>query len=154
MPLKEFSSFYREAFDRVFAVVLAYCGNTDVAFDSTQEAFARAYSRWRRVAGADSPTAWVTTTAINVSRRQFRRRFDQGSREVAIDPAPSTERIDVMEAVRGLPDRQREAVILYYLLDLSVGQVADQMGLSEGAIKAHLFKARSSLRGVLEVRHA
>jgi RNA polymerase sigma-70 factor (ECF subfamily) len=62
--------------------------------------------------------------------------------------------LDVLTALRSLPERQRQAVVLHYLLDCPVATVADLMSVSEGAVKAHLFKARATLRTLLEVRHA
>lgn len=56
--------------------------------------------------------------------------------------------------MRSLPERQRQAVVLHYLVDSPLVAVADAMGISEGAVKAHLFKARAALRGRLEVDHA
>jgi RNA polymerase sigma-70 factor (ECF subfamily) len=62
--------------------------------------------------------------------------------------------VDVLAALRSLPERQRQAVVLHYLTDCPVATVAEVMGVSEGAVKAHLFKARAALRSGLEVRHA
>jgi RNA polymerase sigma-70 factor (ECF subfamily) len=62
--------------------------------------------------------------------------------------------LDLLTALRSLPDRQQEAVVLHYLVDCPVTTVADLMGVSEGTVKAHLHKARAALHALLEVRHA
>jgi RNA polymerase sigma-70 factor (ECF subfamily) len=94
----------------------------------------------------------VTKTAFNLTRRHFRRRQMTGG--PAATPGPTADRVDVLTALRSLPERQRQAVVLHYLTDCPVATVAEVMGVSEGAVKAHLFKARAALRSGLEVRHA
>jgi RNA polymerase sigma-70 factor (ECF subfamily) len=149
----DFADFYALAFLKVSGAVQAFCDDRDVALEATQEAFARALARWRRVKELDSPQAWVTTTAFNISRRSFRKRIDVPV-ETESMPEPTSDRIDILVAFRGLPERQRQAAALYYLLDCSVRTVADVMDLSEGTVKAHLSKARSALRISLEVPSA
>ncbi|HEX2296603.1 MAG TPA: SigE family RNA polymerase sigma factor [Actinomycetota bacterium] len=151
----DFSGFYSSSFDRVLRAVWAFCGDEDVAYDSVQEAFARAYGRWARVRGARSPQGWVTRTAMNLTRRHFRRATSPLPPDAGPSaPGPTTERVDVLAALRSLPRRQRQAVVLHYLADCPVATVADLMGLSEGTVKAHLHRARGVLYELLEVRHA
>ena len=60
------------------------------------------------------------------------------------------ERSAVVSALRMLPPRQREALVLRYYGDLSEAQIASVMGISRGAVKSHTARAMSALRGVLE----
>ena len=150
----DFKDFYEASFGRVSAAVRAYCGNADVARDATQESFARAYARWKRLSSMTSPEAWVTTTALNESRRQFRRRRPPAGESNQAVEGPTTERLDLLAILRALPPRQRQAVVLHYLMDCPVVMVADLMGISEGTVKAHLHKGRAALRRAMEVRHA
>jgi RNA polymerase sigma factor (sigma-70 family) len=60
------------------------------------------------------------------------------------------ERSAVIRALRGLPDRQRQALVLRYYADLSEAQIAEMMGISKGAVKSHTARGMSSLRVVLE----
>ena len=60
------------------------------------------------------------------------------------------ERSEVISALRGLPDRQRQALVLRYYADLSEAQIAEMMGISKGAVKSHTARGMSSLRTVLE----
>lgn len=155
MSRDDFPRFYSTTFPRVSAAVWAFCGDAEVAHEATQEAFARAFARWPRLQAMARPEAWVTTAALNVCRREFRGR----ARKRPVDseasaPGPSGDRPDLLSALRLLPERQLQAVVLYYLMDCSVGTVADLMGLSDGAVKAHLHKARAALRNALKVRHA
>ncbi len=53
-------------------------------------------------------------------------------------------------ALRGLPDRQRQALVLRYYADLSEAQIAEMMGISKGAVKSHTARGMASLRAILE----
>lgn len=150
----EFTDFYISSFSRVAGAVSVFCGNRDLAYEATQEAFARAFARWPRVREADFPEGWVSKTAMNLTRRNFRRGMVSARPPKDGETAePSGDRLDVLRAVRALPPRQRQAIVLYYFVDSNVSAVADVMGLSEGAVKAHLHRGRAALKKPLEVRH-
>jgi RNA polymerase sigma-70 factor (ECF subfamily) len=96
----------------------------------------------------------VTTTALNVLRRRYRR---PAMSLVSVDDPASHDmhgRVDLLRALRALPVRQREAAVLFYVADLPLHAVADAMGISEGAVKSHLARAREGLRETLEERDA
>lgn len=149
----DFSDFYAASFRKVEHAARAFCGDTDVAYESTQEAFARALARWQRVRRSDVPEAWVTTTALNLTKHHFRDRARVVQGPVDGAPAATGERLDVLAALRSLPERQRVATVLHYIVDLPVHSVAEAMGISDGAVKAHLHKARRALRTPLEAEH-
>ncbi len=142
---------FRELYEREHPTVLRACfllaRDRAAAEDATQEAFARALERWDRLRGQDWAGGWVMRTALNVVKRS--RSGDRRATGVATDrAAPEVDvagRTDLWTAVGRLPRRQREATVLHYALDLPVAQVAAAMGCSEGAVKAHLFKARAAL---------
>lgn len=148
-----FEDFYATESKRVFDSAFAFCGNRDQAAEATQEAFARAYTRWRRLQRQDWAGAWVTTTALNVIRRSFRDKRRQVLPDAKPQTAEPSQRLDLLTALRRLPDRQRQAAVLYYIADLPITVVAETMDVSEGAVKSHLFKAREALRAQLEERH-
>jgi len=153
---------FDEFFSREQAALVRYCWGLTVdreaARDVAQEAMTRAYREWATV-GADgsNPTAWTRTVALNLVRSQWRRD------EVAADRAGalvaerrSTEvdtagDVDLDRALRSLPARQREAVVLHHLLDLSVADSAALMGVGESTVKVHLQRGRAALADVLEV---
>lgn len=150
MSERDFADFYATSFPRVYACARAFCGDPEVAYESTQEAFARCYSRWRRLGGELWVEGWVTRTALNVTKKHFRALPSAPGRSEGTSPGPDGERVDLLAAVRALPERQRQAVLLYHLMDLPIAGVADLMHLSEGTVKAHLHKARATLRMALE----
>jgi RNA polymerase sigma-70 factor, ECF subfamily len=145
----QFADFYEIEHDHVFRVVLAFCADYEIAQDATQEAFARAFSRWRRVSQHPSPQGWVITTAFNYVRRGRRRRVAVSAPPQVVQ-SPSGDRLDVTRSLLALPPRQRQAVVLFHIADQPIEAVAELMGISTGAVKSHLDRARKSLRSTLE----
>jgi RNA polymerase sigma-70 factor (ECF subfamily) len=146
---EEFQVLYERELPNVFRAVLLLCGDRGIAEDAAQEAFARALARWRRLGGQPWVGGWVMTTALNVARRQLRRRPPP-------PPVPAPDHdpeslMDARAAIRTLPPRQQEAVALHYLLDLPVADTAVVMGCDEGTVKTHLSRARSTLRTALAI---
>ena len=149
---RTFEDFYAAEYPKVYRASLAFCGDREVALDSTQEAFARAYARWNRLGKETWSGGWTTTTSLNLCRRAMRKRPRPDNVEVT-DGSPGT-RVDVSRALGELPERQREAVVLFYIGDNPLAVVADLMHLSEGAVKSHLARARSTLKQQLEALDA
>ncbi len=148
----DFETFYRSEFDVVFRGCMLMTGSREVALDSTQEAFTRALVRWRRLRRHEWAGGWVMTTALNLCRRRARDPVPVG-RDVGTgseDADDRSGRVDLRRALQALPARQRQAAILHYLADLPVAAVADLMGITDGAVKSHLFAARAALRRSLE----
>ena len=150
----DFEGFYRVQYPHVYRAVYLATSDPDIAFDSTQEAFKRAYARWWRLSRHEWAGGWVMTTALNASRRAGRnaaREMPSESQPTPDHPAPNPHRVDVSVALRNLPPRQRTATILFYLGDQPIDVIATVMGVSEGTVKAHLAQARKKLREALEV---
>ena len=143
-----FAEFYEREFAAVFRPVVALCRDRAVAEDATQEAFARALERWRRLRDRPWAAGWVTTTALNAARRSLRRRTPPD--HVGIDGGDLEGGWDLWRAVARLPARQQEAVVLHYVLDLSVSETAQVMRCGDGTVKTHLSRARAALRVALE----
>ncbi len=145
-----FEGFCRAEYPAVYRACFAFSGSRDIALDCTQEAFSRAYARWRRLSRQQWAGGWVTTTALNLARRALRSRTLSNSAERApVDHNEPDLRLDVVEALRSLPLRQRQAVVLHYLADLPVAAVAELMNASEGSVKTHLSRARRRLGSIL-----
>lgn len=127
-----------------------------MASDATQDAFGRAFARWARISRHPWAGGWVTTTAINLCKRELRRRGRplETPAAGAADSGDVPGRLDVVAALARLPFRQRQAVVLFYWSDLPTAAIADLMNISDGAVRAHLTHARSALRKTLEVNHA
>lgn len=146
-----FEELYRREYGAVFKAAYFACGDATVAEDATQDAFVRAFERWGRLQGNEWITGWLVTTALNLTKR--RRHTSRGGLPISSardDMSSADERLDARRAVRSLPARQQEAVVLHYLIDLPVSEVARIMGCAEGTVKAHLAKAREAMARSVE----
>ncbi|MFF3866878.1 SigE family RNA polymerase sigma factor [Micromonospora sp. NPDC001898] len=151
-----FDEFYRGSRQRLLGFVFALTGNLAEAQDAVQEAYIRAWQRWSTVRGYDDPEAWVRVVAsrIAVSRwRSLRSRARAYLRHGADDttPGPSTDTVAVVAALRRLPEEQRVALALYYLLGMPVAEVARETAAPVGTVKARLSRGRVALAGLLAV---
>lgn len=156
---QDFDTFFTTHYGPMVRTLTLIGGDREAAADSVQDAFVRAHARWRRLSRYDAPAAWVRKVAINrlrdVKRSEARRRrredkvadaaADTGSDPVLLDD-------DLMAAVGSLPDRQRTAIALHYLEDLSVAEIAQAMAITTGAVKYHLHQGRNRLAPLLGAR--
>jgi DNA-directed RNA polymerase specialized sigma24 family protein len=97
------------------------------------------------VSSYDNPGAWVRRVALRQAVRAARRARHVPQFSRAGVSCECDEVLDVRAAVASLPPAQRAAVVLRYLHDLPVAEVARTLGCSEGTAKTHLFRARKSL---------
>lgn len=133
---------------------LAYLitGDSARSEEIVMEAFVKAISGWNRFRRVDNPRAYLRQIVVNLCRARFRRekveqrvnalvhRRDQMRKE------PEHERyMDLWNAVRRLPERQRACVVLRYFEDMSEAEIAQALDCSIGTVKSQLFKARGHL---------
>lgn len=149
---------YRAHYGRLAGWATHLVGDRDLAHDFATEAFVRLLGHWSTV---EEPRPWLYTTVGNLVRDHWRKRGRESAayerlQVGVVDPdvaAPGPDLADVLtvrEAVESLPERLRMAVLLHYFGDLTVVQVAHQLGKSEGTIKRDLFDARKLLAKTLE----
>ena len=129
------------------------------AEEVVQECFIAMHSRWHNLREEDKALSYLKQAVVNRARSVLRHRgvVDRNAPKPAPD-MPSAEqgainlleRSAVISALRALPDRQRQALVLRYYADLSEAQIAQLMGISKGAVKSHTARGMSSLRTVLE----
>jgi len=130
------------------------------AEEVVQDSFLAMHGAWRRLRDNDKALSYLRQSVVNRSRSVLRHRVvvDRNAPKPAPD-MPSAEqgaltlleRTAVVSALRSLPPRQREALVLRYYGDLSEAQIASAMGISRGAVKSHTARAIASLRTVLEM---
>lgn len=151
-----FEAFYVAHHRRVVGLGYALTGSWSTAEDVAQEAFLRTYERWATVSSYERPDVWVRTVAANLARSRLRRFGTElraltrlaGSRETQPDAGAALLPVETetfWRAVRGLPRRQSQVVVLHYLEDLSVAEVAAAIGAAEGTVKSTLHRARRQL---------
>ncbi|MFF8316228.1 SigE family RNA polymerase sigma factor [Streptomyces bobili] len=150
MTEDEFDAFYATAFPRLTGQLSAFTGDHGEAQDVVQEAFVRAWDRRQHFLSNSAPEAWIRTVAMRlaVSRwRRARRWLELVRRTPPPDstPGPGPERTALVAALRELPQAQRMAIVLHYLCDLSVEQVASETGAPVGTVKARLSRGRAEL---------
>lgn len=128
-----------------------------VAEEVTQDAFVAVHARWSRLRDPDKALAYLRQAVVNRSRsaprhRAVVQRHAATLRPIdAADPSPASDRrAAVLDAMRALPDRQREVLALRYYLDLSEAQIADTLGISRGAVKSHASRGAAALRILLQ----
>jgi RNA polymerase sigma-70 factor (ECF subfamily) len=148
--LDGFDTFYAAAYRRVVGQVFALLGDLQEAEDVTQDAFAKASFHWKRIAAYDQPEAWVRRVAFNEaynSTRRTRRWLVALARHgpPAQVPAVSPDRVDLHRALCRLPPRHREVLVLHYVAELTVDEVARQLRLPLGTVKSRLSRARKAL---------
>ena len=129
------------------------------AEEVVQDAFVAMHDGWQRLRDAENALAYLRQAVVNRSRSVLRHRtvVDRNMQKAPPD-MPSAEhgafilleRTAVVAALRGLPERQREAIVLRYYGDLSEAEIAAVMDISRGAVKSHTARGMASLRAALE----
>ncbi len=149
----DFDEFFLANHAALVRTMTVITGDPDLAADAVQEAFQRAYVRWRRVRRYDQPASWVRRVAINHSRDVIRSDQRRRRRELRVAPAEAVNDelpdLDFARLLEHLPTQQRTAMTLHYLDGLAVTQVADVMELTPGAVKYHLHEGRMRLMPLL-----
>lgn len=155
MDEREFDDFYTGSFQRITGQVYAMIGNRDEAQECVQEAFVRAWAHRKRLERAEHPEAWVRTTAYRLAVSRWRRTV-RGRRPAdrAVGPtltaaAPSEAHVALVAALKQIPEAQRQALVLHHIADLPVHDVAREVGVPEGTIKARLSRGRAALATLL-----
>lgn len=149
----EFAAFFRASWEPCLRAVAAVTGSMPLAEDQAAEAFARAWASWPKVRCHPAPQAWVVRTATNAGASWWRRRSLELPLAGHDVPAPAAggTGLDaaVLAALRRLPARQREVIVLRVFLDLDIRTTARQLGIAPGTVRAHLSRAVAALRGDL-----
>lgn len=129
------------------------------AEEVVQDAFERLYRGWGSLRDPAAALAYLDRSVVNGARSRLRRRFTERSfqpPEAGSSPSAETavvdgrRRDDLVAAVRLLPRRQREVIVLRYFLDLSEEQIARWLGVSPGSVKKHASRATTTLQKRME----
>ncbi len=151
----ELYSLHYRALVRLAALLVR---DTPTAEEVVQDAFVAMHEAWQRLRDAEKALAYLRQAVVNRSKSVLRHRtvVDKNLQKAAPD-MPSAEhgalvlleRHAVVAALRDLPDRQREAIVLRYYGDLSEAEIAATMGISRGAVKSHTARGMIALRSAL-----
>ncbi|MEY9862375.1 RNA polymerase sigma-70 factor (ECF subfamily) [Catenulispora sp. GAS73] len=147
---QNFDSFYLGSVRRITSYVHAMTGNLGEAEDIAQEAFAKAWQHWGKVSGYADPEAWVRTVAFRIqvsawrkAKNRFRAQRQHG--QPADQPELNPDYVAIVNALRKIPETQRRAITLHYILDLTVEEIAEETGVAIGTVKARLHRGRKTL---------
>jgi RNA polymerase sigma-70 factor, ECF subfamily len=149
-----FDEFYDSSFRRLVGQIYAMCGNLAEAQDCVQEAFVRAWDKRRSLDTDRSPEAWIRTVAYRLAVSRWRRarkalRAPDRAYAAQTPREPDVSRVALARALQQLPPDQRRAIVLHHLCDLSVADVAVEVGVPVGTVKARLSRGRTALATLL-----
>jgi RNA polymerase sigma-70 factor (sigma-E family) len=145
---------YAEHYVRLVRLAVLLLGDAGRAEEVVQDSFVAVHRRWDQLAGADVP-AYLRQTVVNRSRSVLRHLtvvskhpphapIDEPGADH--DVLRSAQRRAVVDAMLGLPRRQREVLALRYYLDLTEKEIAETLGISTGAVKSHASRGADALR--------
>lgn len=152
-------SLYQSHYQQMSRLARLLMGGNEAAEDVAQEAFIRLFGARERLSDSDHAVAYLRTTVVNLTRSRWRRRLvairhapkpapdRAGPEEEALD---TLRRAAVVDALKRLPPRQRESVVLRYYADLSEAQAAATLGISVGAVKGYTSRGLAALAEILK----
>ena len=150
-PEMTFEEFFELNRNRLFGVMCLVTGNRFEAEEITQEAFLKMWERWERVSELESAEAYLFKVAMNVFRNRLRRGALAARKAFALAPkgddlAEVEDRDEVVRTLRSLPPRQRAALVLTTLLDLSSDEAAKLLGIQASTVRALASQGRTGIR--------
>jgi RNA polymerase sigma-70 factor (sigma-E family) len=150
------TALYRAHALGLIRLAVVMLGDRPAAEDVVQEAFCGLYRRWHALSDTENAQRYVRSSVINGCRSVLRRRQRRGG--LAGDPPGESaesaaligeEHRRVLTAIRRLPSRQREALVLRFYLDLDEGEIAASMRISRGTVKSTTSRALAALGRIL-----
>ncbi|MCQ3809370.1 MAG: sigma-70 family RNA polymerase sigma factor [Acidimicrobiia bacterium] len=160
-----FNELVRSTYRDIYSLAYRLTGNRDDAGDVVQDAYVRAYRAIRRFRGDSSFSTWMYRITSNCASTHLSRRTRQRTEELSSDapivdlrpeqdPSLRAEaavlRHHIDRAIRALPERLRQVVVLRDLHDLSHSEIAAELGITTSAAKVRLHRARQRLKAVLQ----
>ena len=147
----EFDGFFGANRDRLTKALWLVARDRHEAEEVAQEAFLKLFERWDRVRGLDDPEAYLYRTALNLYRNRRRRAALTLRRLLrAAPPVDPTDAIDqrdeIMRALGTLTARQRAALVLMDMLELTSGEAARALGVRPSTVRVLAARARTALR--------
>jgi RNA polymerase sigma factor (sigma-70 family) len=154
---------FRRQYPVLLRIAYALLGTREGAEDAVQDAFVSLHRHWHGLRDPEAAEAYVRAAVLNRCRSRVRGRMRdsvrtsddpavalhvQGSDEVVVGREDAAL---VGAALRRLPRRQREVITCRFLLELTVAETAETLGISDGAVKRHAHRALRALHTALEV---
>jgi RNA polymerase sigma-70 factor (sigma-E family) len=153
----ELVDLYREHYRSLVRLAYLLLDDLPASEEAVQDAFVQLHQSWGRVTDPAKRVSYLRSIVMNGARSGLRRR---GRRLVLVRPEPaesaeagalrSENQREVLAALRKLPDRQRDCLVLRYYLDLSEAAIAETLGISAGSVKTHTHRGMAALERALE----
>jgi RNA polymerase sigma-70 factor (sigma-E family) len=158
-PAEEVADLFRSEYRSLVRLAALLLGDRAAAEEVVQDAFVNLQLGWRRLRERERAPAWLRSAVLNGARSRLRRR-DVRRRHLGVVPrdvesaeagaVAGDEHRRMIAALRTLPARQREALVLKFYLELSEAETAVAMGVSPGSVKTHVHRGLAALALVLE----
>ena len=158
-PRAAVTEIFHHHYRRLVGLAGLMVDDRETAEEVVQDAFEALYRTWGRLRDPQAAIAYLNRSVVNGSRSRLRRRMTERAYDIPdAGTSPSAEslglthhvRDELVDAVRALPRRQREVMVLRYYLDLSEDQIAEWLGISNGSVKRHASRATESLQKRME----
>lgn len=158
----EFEYFFRTYHRDLSRVAYALTGSHAEADDVVADALTSAWRHWERVRAAEHTLAYVRRSVVNLAASRVRRKVHERRGSALLGPLTAwlhtgpdvVSRVDLQAAILALPPRRRACVVLRHVAGLSTTEVAETLGISEGAVKSQTWKALAQLRDTLGDAHS
>jgi RNA polymerase sigma-70 factor (sigma-E family) len=149
-----FESFFAENYELVLRAMYLVTGDRHEAEDLAQDAFVKAYERWGRISRMDNPSGYLYRMALNAHRSRLRRLGLAARRAVAPTSSDaiseSDDRDEIRRSLAKLPEGQRVVVVLVAWLGMTSEEAGEVLGISPGAVRVRLSRAKGALRSSTE----
>jgi len=158
-PRAAVTALFHHHYRRLVGLAGLMVDDRETAEEIVQDAFEALYRNWDRLRDPYAAVAYLNRSVVNGSRSKARRRMTERAYELPdAGVAPSAESVgldgsrrdELIAALRTLPQRQREVMVLRYFLDLTEEQIAEWLGVSRGSVKRHAFRAVDTLQKRME----
>jgi len=151
---REYTEYFQVRMPQLRRLAATLCGDAHRGDDIVQAAATTLYMRWKQVCGAGNLDAYVRRTVVNAFLSEQRRPWSRVTLTEALpdrpgDTAPPEERLVVQQAVRRLPPRQQAVIVLRFVCDLPVAEVAELLSCAEGTVKSQTRDGLAALRRLL-----
>jgi RNA polymerase sigma-70 factor (ECF subfamily) len=153
-PATEVAALYRRTWPRLIGLLVSIGATRADAEEFAEDAYVKLLDRWDKISRYDDPDAWVRAVAVRTLVSRLRRQ-QVATRALAKLTGRASEvqgdAVDVAAALARITPTQRAVAVLYYVTDLSIEQIADELQLPRGTVKSRLARARQALAPLLEV---
>ena len=153
----DFESFFHREYPRLVKALYLTTSDLLEAEELAQEAMARVFERWDRIRAMDAPGGYLYRTALNLNRKRLRRLAVRARRVLRpVEPpdeiAAWEAKSDLLRALAGLPDGQRDALVLLDWLDLTSEEAGRVLGIRPASVRSRAHRAREKLQERLGAR--